>query len=263
MNLSASWRTRLICLIDGPNAPVEHRALSKRVGPIVSLSAPCRVLALAVILALTAVSSAGCSPSVDGGPFTPVPIHPFFEDAVLGDAKAPVTIIEYASTTCHGCYQLHTTLMPEIKASFIDTGKVKLIYRVMPTPPADISEAGAAVARCAGKDKFHDVIADLFANQPKILKTAAIGGAQSELLRIGMRHGLSREEVRTCIADKAIQAYTLKVAQAAPPYVSHTPSLIVNGDYIEHNSRETIFAMIEEKLAAAPPVAATAPAPNP
>lgn len=222
-----------------------------------TLFAPRFVIALAALIV-----SASCSPSVDDGPFTPVPIHPFFEDAVLGEANAPVSIVEYASTTCHGCYELHTTLMPEIKARYIDTGKVKLIYRVMPTPPAEISVAGASLARCAGKDKFHEVIADLFANQPQILKTATSGDARSELLRIGLRHGLSRDEVRTCLADKEIRAYTLKVAQAAPAYVSHTPSLIVNGDYIEHNSRETVFAKIEEKLAAAPPVAAAAPAPN-
>jgi protein-disulfide isomerase len=182
---------------------------------------------------------------------------------VLGDANAPVTIVEYASTTCHGCYELHTTLMPEIKATYIDAGKVKLVYRVMPTPPAEVSMAGAAIARCAGREKFHDVIADLFANQPKILKQAALGGGRDELVRIGMRYGLSRDEVRTCIADKSIREYTLKTARAAPAYVSHTPSLIVNGDYIEHNSRETIFAMIEKKLAAAATPAATAPAPNP
>jgi hypothetical protein len=122
--------------------------------------------------------------------------------------------------------------------------------------------AGAAIARCAGPAKFHDVIADLFANQPKILHQAALGGGRDELLRIGMRHGLSRDEVRTCIADKSIREYTLKVARAAPAYVTHTPSLIVNGDYIDHNSRETIFAMIDKKLAAAS-TPATAPAPNP
>jgi protein-disulfide isomerase len=199
-----------------------------------------------------------CSPGADDGAFTPVAIHPFLEDAVLGDANAPVTIVEYASTTCHGCYELHTTLMPEIKAAYVDTGKVKLVYRVLPTPPAEISMAGAAIARCAGKDRFHDVIADLFANQPKILQQAALGAGRNELVRIGMRHGLSRDAVRTCIADRSIREYTLKVARAAPAYVSHTPSLIVNGDYIEHNSRETIFAMIDKKLAAA-----TAPAPNP
>jgi len=217
-----------------------------------------RLLALAVFGLL-----ASCSPGSDDGPFKPVPISPFLDDAVLGEANAPVTIVEYASTTCHGCYQLHTTLMPEIKATYIDTGKVKLVYRVMPTPPPEVSLAGAAIARCVGKDKFYDVIADLFANQPKILKEAALGGARTELVRIGMRHGLSRDEVRTCIADKSIREYTLKVAQAAPAYVSHTPSLIVNGDYIEHNSRETIFALIEAKLAAAAPAAATAPRAEP
>jgi protein-disulfide isomerase len=152
--------------------------------------------------------------------------------------------------------------MPEIKAAYIDTGKVKLVYRVMPTPPPEVSMAGAAVARCAGPANYHAVIADLFANQPKILQQTAIGGARTELVRVGMRHGLSRDEVRTCIDDKSIREYTLKVARAAPAYVTHTPSLIVNGDYIEHNSRETIFAMIEKELAASRVVAAP-PASNP
>lgn len=215
-------------------------------------------------LCLAAIAGlAACSPGVDEEPFTPVAIHPFLEDAVLGDASAPVTIVEYASTTCHGCYQLHTTLMPELKATYIDTGKVKLVYRVMPTPPADVSVAGAAIARCAGKDKFHAVIADLFANQPKILRDAAIGGgARADLVKIGVRHGLTRDEARTCIADKAIQDYTLKVARAAPAYVTHTPSLIVNGRYIEHNSRETIYAAIDGSLAAAAPAEAAPPAPR-
>ncbi|MBI1359754.1 MAG: thioredoxin domain-containing protein [Alphaproteobacteria bacterium] len=199
---------------------------------------------------LVACALAACSPQADA-PYETVEIHPYLEDAVLGDAKAPVTIVEYASTTCHGCYRLHTELMPDIKSTYIDTGKVKLVYRVLPTPPEDVSLAGAAIARCAGKDRFFEVIADLFENQPKILSAARTGSAGAEILKVGARHGLSRNEVRTCVADKTIHEYTIKVAKAAPEFVTHTPSLIVNGAYIEHNTRESVLAMIDSKVAEA------------
>ena len=200
---------------------------------------------------LAACALAACSPQAADATYQTVTIHPYLEDAVLGEAKAPVTIVEYASTTCHGCYRLHTELMPEIKADYIDTGKVKLVYRVMPTPPEDVSLAGAAIARCAGKDRFFAVIADLFESQPKILEAARTGAAGAEILKVGARHGLSRNEVRTCVADKAIHDYTIKVAQAAPEFVTHTPSLIVNGTYIEHNTRESVLEMIDRKVAEA------------
>jgi protein-disulfide isomerase len=207
--------------------------------------------------------AAACSPAPTDGPFEPVAIDPFLADAVLGDRNAPVEIVEYASTTCGGCYQLHTTIMPEIKSAYIDTGKVRLVYRVLPTPPAPVSAAGAAIARCAGEEKFHDVIEDLYKSQPDVIRAAQAGDVQSELVRIGGRHGLSANEVRTCIQDPAIRDYTLKVASEAPPYVTSTPSLIINGDYIQENSRDAIVAKIEEKLAAAGASSASGPAAAP
>jgi len=201
-----------------------------------------------VMASLAAFGLAACSADVEA-PFKPASITPFLEEAVLGDPAAPVEIIEYASTTCGGCYQLHTTIMPELKTTYIDTGKAKLLYRVLPTSPAPVSAAGAAIARCAGKDKFHDVIADLYASQPDILSAAQSGDVQAELVKVGVRHGLSPDEVRTCVEDPTVRAYTLKIASEAPAFVQGTPSLIVNGDYVENNSRDEIFALIESKLA--------------
>jgi len=210
---------------------------------------------LAGLLA-AAVLTVGCSQGGGDTAFEPVEISPFLGEAVLGSADAPVEIIEYASTTCGGCYQLHTTIMPELKATYIDTGKARLVYRVLPTPPAPVSAAGAAIARCAGAEKFHDVIEDLYKSQPDVIRAAQAGDVQGELIRIGGRHGLSANEVRTCIQDPSIRDYTLKVASEAPAFVTSTPSLIINGDYLEQNSKEAIFAKIEQELAEGAPAPA-------
>ena len=82
---------------------------------------------------------------------------------VLGAANAPVTIIEYASMTCPHCATFHETTYPEMKKQYIDTGKVRFIFREFPLDP--LAAAGSMLARCAGKDKYFALIETLFAQQ--------------------------------------------------------------------------------------------------
>ena len=85
-------------------------------------------------------------------------------DIVLGSANAPVTIIEYASLSCGHCAAFHTGIYPTIKTEYIDTGKLRFIFREY---PLDLQAAAASmVARCIGKDdpqKYHDAAGKLFA----------------------------------------------------------------------------------------------------
>jgi len=185
--------------------------------------------------------------------FKTVPISPFMGEPVLGDPKSPVEIVEYASTTCGHCRALHEQVMPDLKKAYFDTGKAHLRYRVMPTPPPEISMAGAAIARCAGEKKFFDVIADLFDKQPQLLEAArSPGRVQQLLVAVGGRHRLSADEVGTCINDKAIQEVTIKVATDAPSFVTGTPTLIVNGDVVEEHTLAALSEAIDVKLAKAP-----------
>jgi protein-disulfide isomerase len=78
-------------------------------------------------------------------------------DKVLGSDKAPVTIIEYASVTCPHCATFHIETYPKLKEKFIDTGKVRFIFREFPTAPANASIAGFMLARCSG-DKYFPLI---------------------------------------------------------------------------------------------------------
>jgi len=201
----------------------------------------------ALALALTACSKPA-APEAEAV-FKPVPIAPYLEDAVLGDPAAPVTIIEYASTTCGHCYAFHMDVLPGLKEKYIDTGKAKLVYRVLPTPPGPVAAAGAAIARCAGKDKFFPVIQELFEEQEDILNSVDTPEKlQKNLTDLGARFGLSPDEVRTCIQDKSVEDYLVKVVNEAPDFVTATPTLIVDGAHIEDHSLESLSAAIDAKL---------------
>src|SRR5271154_19423 len=84
-------------------------------------------------------------------------------DVTLGSEKAPVTVIEYASMTCPHCAHFSTTTFPELQKRYIDTGKVRFIFREFPLDA--LAAAGFMLARCAGNDKFNPVIETLFAKQ--------------------------------------------------------------------------------------------------
>ena len=84
-------------------------------------------------------------------------------DVVLGSDKAPVTIIEYASMTCPHCAHFSSTTFPELQKRYIDTGKVRYIFREFPLDA--LAAAGFMLARCAGKDKFMPIVETLFAKQ--------------------------------------------------------------------------------------------------
>jgi protein-disulfide isomerase len=170
----------------------------------------------------------------------------------MGDPASAVEIVEYASTTCSHCKAFHETVLPDLKAKYIDSGKAHLVYRVMPTPPAELSVAGAAIARCAGEERFFAVIEDLFRNQERLIGASRQPGRLREMLvALGGRHGLSADEVGTCINDQALIEHLVEVARAAPPSVTGTPAFIVNGEDVEANSLEALSAIIDARLEAA------------
>ncbi len=75
-------------------------------------------------------------------------------DHILGKDDAPVTIVEYASFTCGHCANFHANTFPKLKEKYIDTGKVKFIFRVFPTAPAELSIAAGMLAHCVGDESI-------------------------------------------------------------------------------------------------------------
>src|ERR1700687_5944958 len=106
------------------------------------------------------------APEPPGGadvPMAELMAPPPLGDESLGSANAPVTIIEYASMTCPHCAHFHETTFPELKKKYIDTGKVRFIFREFPLD--SVAATAFMVARCADKDKYFPMIEVLFQQQ--------------------------------------------------------------------------------------------------
>jgi protein-disulfide isomerase len=165
-------------------------------------------------------------------------------DMALGPANASVTITEYASMTCPHCAAFNENVFPKIKSEYIDSGKVRYVFREF---PLDIkAAAGSMLARCIAKDdsgKYFAVIDMLFKQQNDwVLKNTT-----ETLTRIGKQAGLSQQAVEDCLKDQALldkiaadQKYAAEVLK-----VNSTPTFFVNGEMIKG---ETSFAEFDKKI---------------
>lgn len=151
------------------------------------------------------------------------------DDMSMGDANAKVTVVEYASLACGHCAEWNKTVFPEFKAKYIDTGKVRYVFREFITAPPQLAVAGTLLARCAGKDKYFTVIDAVFHGQEEIFRTGDIRGV---LLPIAQSAGLSEEAFMTCVSDeKAINALNDKVQKyAKDAKIEGTPTFFFNDD---------------------------------
>jgi protein-disulfide isomerase len=146
-------------------------------------------------------------------------------DEIQGQADAPVTIVEYASMTCPHCSHFHETTYPELKKKYIDTGKVRFIFREF---PLDQLAAGAAMlARCAGKDKYFPLIDAFFSQQ----KEWVVQKPLQPMLAIAKQAGFTEQSFNECLANQQILD-GLKETQnrAAQKFnVNSTPTFFING----------------------------------
>ena len=146
-------------------------------------------------------------------------------DHVLGNPKAPVTIIEYASLTCSHCAHFHTQILPELKKKWIDTGKVKLIYRDYPLD--QVAVKAAQIAECAGKDKYFGVLDIIFRGQPTWATGTDPVAELAKPLRIA---GLGENEIKACLANDAMMNAVLNDYRSGETLgVNSTPTLFIGG----------------------------------
>jgi protein-disulfide isomerase len=158
------------------------------------------------------------------------------QEITLGEDDAPVTVLEYASWTCPACLQFHNDVVGNLKDDYIETGKVKYVFREFPTAPAQVSVAGFAVARCAGEDRYYDVLDELFSRQTAILSLARQGGqVKAALQQVASNNGINgAEEFDACLQDADIRrAIAASVTAGEDDGVNATPTVFVNGEQLE------------------------------
>ena len=146
-------------------------------------------------------------------------------DIVLGSEKAPVTIIEYASMTCPHCAHFSENTFPELQKRYIDTGKVRFIFREFPLDP--LAAGASMLARCADKEKFFPLIETLFQMQ----RTWAVEKPIPPLMAIAKQAGFTEQSFNTCLSDqKMLDAMQEEQKRATDKFkVNSTPTLFING----------------------------------
>ena len=147
-------------------------------------------------------------------------------DKMLGNADAPVTIVEYASMTCPHCAHFHETTLPELKTKYIDTGKARLILREFPFDPR--AEAGFMLARCSG-DNYFPMVDVLFKQQAN---WASVANAKDALLQISKLAGFSQESFEACLTDQKLldEVRAVQKRGADEFKVDSTPTFFINGN---------------------------------
>jgi protein-disulfide isomerase len=161
-------------------------------------------------------------------------------DVVVGSEKAPVTIIEYASMTCPHCAHFAEYTFPELQKRYIDTGKVRFIFREFPLDA--LAAAGFMLARCAGKDKFMPVVDTLFAKQREWMVDKPI----EPLRGISKQFGFTQQTFDECLANQKVLdgIQDVRDRAAAKLGVNSTPTFFVNGKRL--NGDQSIDMMAKE-----------------
>ena len=194
-------------------------------------------LILTLAAAPLAVGMAAVATPVLAGDLPPVTA----EDRVLGRADAPVTVVEYASFVCPHCAAWHKEVYPAFKTRYIDTGKVRLVYRTLPTSPEDMAMTAAGVARCSRPDRFFAVVDSLFDGQP-----AFYAGSRTWFRDAIVIGGRTDDEMKACFEDPATQArINAEIEGATTAGVEGTPTFFVNGRKIADPSLAGLSAAID------------------
>jgi protein-disulfide isomerase len=164
----------------------------------------------------------------------------------LGDPNAPVTIIEYASLTCPHCAHFHNDVLPDLKERYIETGKVRLVFRDFPLDERALM--AAALAHCAGPDRYFGFLAVLFQTQSGWARADDYLGALKKLGKLG---GMGDEQMDACLADQELTDGILqaRIDGQNEHQVSSTPTLVINGEvYSGAREIDELSALIDPLL---------------
>lgn len=166
-------------------------------------------------------------------------------DYVLGNADAPVTLVEYASVACGGCAYWHANVLPELKTKYIETGKVKYVFRPFPASTPEIATTGHKLAYCAPREKFFKNIDLQFEAQQRLGKALQSGNGRQAYVSLAKASGLSEEEFMACLSDPEIDArYKRDTQLGVDMGVTATPTIFVNGEKTASTSLEGIEALV-------------------
>jgi len=170
------------------------------------------------------------------------------QEMVLGSEDAPITMIEYASYTCPHCATFHEGPFKQLKADYIDTGKVKFVYREVYFDRPGLW--ASIVARCGGPEKFFG-ISDMIYSQQRTWAASGDPVQIAEALRkMGRTAGLENDTLEACLADadKAQSLVTWFETNAAADGIRSTPSFVIDGKLHSNMNYASMSELLDGKL---------------
>lgn len=177
------------------------------------------------------------------------PAAALLPDVPLGSPDAPVTLIEYASYTCPHCAHFHDEVFGALKRDYIDTGKVKFIHREVYFDKFGLW--AGLIAQCGGTMKYYGIVDMLYGTQKDWIGDGKEQTISDNLRKIGLKAGLTGEQLDTCLKDQARAEAMVTTFQkhATDDQVEGTPTLIINGEKYSNMSYEELKKILDAKLA--------------
>lgn len=194
-------------------------------------------LALIVVGAVQAQDASLAKPDFPG----------IWEDITYSTGSPSVELIEYGSLTCPACGGFAAQVFPRIKQDFIDTGKVKFIFRNFVRDRYDL--AAAAGMRCLNNmDATKRALDMIFAKQSTWMRSENPYAALSEIMG---REGMDQADFGRCLSEQSVREFLVDMTQSgAQTYqINSVPSLILNGKLIEFASYEDLQSQINAAIA--------------
>ena len=168
------------------------------------------------------------------------------EEMFLGNKDAKIVVIEYASMTCIHCADFHKEVYPKIKENYIDTNKIKFIFRDFPLDKQALF--ASVLAKCAPKEKYFDFVKLILTTQKKWVSNDE--AFMEKLKNIGKLAGLSENKINACFNNEQIVDNILKTLSTAEKKynINSTPSLIINEKKYSAMSYENFEKIIENLI---------------
>lgn len=167
------------------------------------------------------------------------------DENVMGQANAPVTLIEYSSMTCPHCAKFHTNILPKLKEKYIDTGKVRYIIREFPLD--DLAAGAFMLARCAGPMRYFAIVDTLYAKQEQ---WAFAQNPLAELQKFAKEAGFGEERFNQCLSDQKLLDGINWIAERGRNKfgVRSTPSFFINGQPLKGEHSVEAFEKIIDPI---------------
>ena len=166
-------------------------------------------------------------------------------DRVMGDANAPITMIEYASMTCPHCARFSNTVLPDIEKKWIATGKVKLVYRDYSLD--GVAMKAAQLAKCAPKERYFAVVEMMYREQANWAKAQDPIADLSKSLNGA---GMNEEQVKACLANEKVADNVVADRHGGEQVgVKTTPTIFVNGEMFKGERTIEEFDALFTRLA--------------